>query len=152
MRHPDDLIEVERRCLVETNNVMHVWAAYGFARAAGVPIPEWVLRYFDKAGHGLMALAVEAKKQGGKDFGPRIAKAFGLATAGSGSPLTAYHSAWMTFGMNVRYRMQQGDKEYLAIASVARDGGVSDATVRRAHELFDKLFPGDGIFPDEALE
>lgn len=151
MSHPEDLIEVERRCFIETDNVMHVWAAYGFARAAGAPVPDWVLRYFDRIGRSIMALAIEARTEGGKDLGPRIAKALGLASAGRGSPLTAYHSDWMVLGMNVRDRMRQGDKDYLAVESVAKDGGVSEATVRRAHELFDKLFPSEGIFPDEAL-
>ena len=146
-----DYIEVERRCLVETDNAMHVWAAYSFARAAGDPIPDWVMRYFDMVARGLFALAVEAKAEGGKDMGPKIARAMGLASKGRGAPLVEYHNRWMTFGMNVRHRMQQGDKEVFAIESVAKSGGVSISTVERAYKRYAALFPGEAIFPNEAV-
>jgi hypothetical protein len=153
MGHPDDMIEVERRCLVETDNVMHAWAAYSMARVCGAPVPDWVLRYFDKAARNLLALSAEAQESGGRDLGPKIAKALGLASVGAGSPLVAYHADWQTFGMNVRARLPEfGGKEYLAIESVASDVGVSVAAVRRAFKLYDALFPGAAIFPDEALD
>jgi hypothetical protein len=54
--------------------------------------------------------------------------------------------------MNVRARLPDfGGKEYLAIESVAETAGVSESTVRRAWKRYDRLFPGAGIFPEEAL-
>ena len=151
-----DFIEVERRCLAKTNNPMHAWAAYSFARVAGDPIPDWVLRYFDMAARNLFALADEVQDEGGMDMGPKIAMALKLASKGRGSPLVEYHHDWLVFGMNVRNRMQRTDSlgrsdlETYAIESVARDHNASESAVRRAYKLYDALFPGDAIFPNEA--
>lgn len=153
MSHPEDMLEVERRCVVETDNVMHAWAAYSLARVCDAPVPDWVLRYLDKAARNLLALSAEAQSSGGKHLGPKIAKALGLASAGAGSPLVSYHADWQVFGMNVRARLPGfGGKEYLAIESVAADAGVDKSTVHRAFKLYTALFPGEGIFPDEALD
>jgi hypothetical protein len=152
LEHPFDLIEVEKRCLVETDNMMHAWAAYSLARANKAPVPEWVFRYFDRAARNLFELSADASKTGGKDLGPKIATALHLSSKGAGSPLVTYHSDWLVFGMNVRARLPAfGGKEYLAIENVADQAGVSVSTVGRAFKLYNALFPGPGIFPDEAL-
>lgn len=152
MSHPEDMLEVERLCAIENDNMMHAWAAYRLARLSGVSIPEWVLRYFDEAGRNLLALSAEIAKYGnGKGVGPKIAKSIGLASDGAGSPLTKYHADWMVFGLNVRARMLEGDKEDIAVETVARDAGVSMSTVRRSFKTYDRLFPGQALFPDEAL-
>lgn len=147
-----NLVEVERRCFLDTGNPMHVWAAYRMARVADAPIPDWVLRYFDICGDRLLALSADASRNGGaKDMGPKIAKSLGLVSNGRGSPLVSYHADWIVFGANVRARVTDGDKEYLAIESVAKDAGVSTTTVRDAWVRFGALFPGESPFPDEAL-
>jgi len=156
--HPDDMIEADRRCFVETGNPMHAWAAYSLARVCDAPIPEWVLRYLDMVGRNLLALSADSQDGGGKDLGPKIATALKLeGKPRSGSPLVTYHADWMVFGMNVRDRMTRVgrdgrfDLETYAIESVASEAGVSKSTVRRAFKLYEALFPGDAIFPDEAL-
>ena len=158
MSHPDEMLEVEKRCFLETENAMHVWAAYSLARVCDAPVPDWVLRYLDRAARNLLALSAEAQEAGGKDLGPKIASALRLeGKPRSGSPLVTYHADWMVFGMTVRDRMTRvgrdgrTDLETYAIDDVANEAGVSKATVRRAFKLYDALFPGDAIFPDEAL-
>jgi len=153
MSHPDEMLEVEKRCFVETGNPMHVWAAYSLARVCDAPMPDWVMRYFDMAARNLLALSAEAQDSGGKDLGPKIAGALKLkGKSRAGSPLVSYHADWMVFGMNVRARLPEfGGKEYLAIESVAESAGVSKSTVHRAFKLYETLFPGDATFPDEAI-
>jgi hypothetical protein len=158
MNHPDNLIEVERRCYLESGNAMHVWAAYAFARAVDAPLPDWVMSYLDRCGRNLMALSSEVRSTSGKDLGPRIAKAFGLASPGSGSPLTTYHHDWMSLGMSVRDRITRrddrgrADQETYAIEQVADEAGLAPSTVRRAYKLFDHIFPGTAVFPDDAVK
>ena len=60
-----------------TNNEIHTWHAYRFARLAQVPIPEWVLEYFDRTSRALTATKgprsakaiTEAHKKGKTDVG-----------------------------------------------------------------------------------
>ena len=158
MKHPHDLIEIERRCLAATDNPMHAWAAYSFARVAGEPIPDWVLGYLDLAARDLFKLAMEASAAGGKDLGPKIAKALRLdGKPRSGSPLATYHSNWKVLGVSVRDRMNRPDcegrtdKETHAVEAVAAQHGVSASTVSRAFKLYDQLFPGEAVFPGEVV-
>ena len=133
-----DFIEIEKRAFLATNNAMHAWAAYSFARVVKAPPPDWVLRYFDLCAREIFSFAMDVAKseKKGSNPGPRIAKALHL----KGTDFKGYHSDWMTFGMNVRQRIQQDDKPYFAVESVANDAGVSKSTVRRAWELYDKAF------------
>jgi hypothetical protein len=158
MKHPDDLLEVERRCFAETSNAMHAWAAYRLARVCDAPVPEWVLRYLDLVGRNLLHLSA-AHDSDGKDLGQKIADAAMLkGKPRAGSPLVNYHADWMVFGMNVRDRMTRigrdgrSDLETYAIESVALESQASKSTVRRAYKLYNALFPGDAIFPDETIE
>jgi len=41
----------------ETSIVLYVWDAYRFCRANDLPIPPWVLRYFDQTAEKLSTLA-----------------------------------------------------------------------------------------------
>lgn len=147
-----ELVEVERRCFKETGNPMHAWAAFRLARVVGSPIPDWVLKYLDQCSRELLSLSSHSSAQGtGKDLGPAIAKTFGLASKGRGSPLVTYHADWMVFGANVRSRMLNGDKEYIAVEEVAKEHAVSKTAVGNSWRLFRAMFPGKSPFPDEAL-
>jgi hypothetical protein len=135
-----DFIEIEKTAGLATNNAMHVWAAYSFARAAKTPPPEWVLQYFDLCARDIFTIAMDVAKGNRRatDSGKWILKALRLKT----TDLRNYHSDWLIIGMNVRCRMQQqGDKQEFAVEAVAKDAGVSKSTVARAFRLFDKAFP-----------
>ncbi len=135
-----DFVESERRQFIATNNAIHAWAAYSFARVVKAPPAEWVLRYFDLCARGVLQIASDAAaERGGKDAGPRIMRALRI----KGSDLAGYHSKWMVHGMNVRRLILQGNKPDFAIDAVAKKAGVSYHTVRRAWLRFDKAFPGD---------
>lgn len=151
----EDFIEVERRAFFETSNPMHVWAAFRYAAVAKAETPDWVRGYLDLVSKRILALSAEAHKQTEQpkrnakvdDFGPRLAAAMMM----KGSHLTGYHSDWIAYGMNVRHRMHSGDQETYAIESVARDASVSISTVRRGWKRYNKLYPGNDIFPHEVV-
>jgi hypothetical protein len=150
--HPFDLIEVERRYFVETHNPMHVWTAYSLARCNAAPIPDWVLHYFDHSARELLKLSFETRETGGENMGPKLARSLGFTSGGPGSGLSNYQNMeWIVYGMHVRARIAQGSKEYIAIEDVSKQLAVHKSTVTRAYKLFDKLFPGDGIFPEDTV-
>lgn len=150
---PDNQLEVERRCYEETGSVLHPWAAYRLARVNKVPVPEWVLQYFDKAANNLFELNSQLH-QGEKvgDLAAAASRAMGLTGGrGQGSAFSKYNRKWIVYGMNVRAWIQDGEKEYRAIEIVAERLQVDKSTVRRGWKEYQKRFPGSRIFPDEAL-
>ncbi|MBL8576148.1 MAG: hypothetical protein JNK47_02895 [Mesorhizobium sp.] len=144
-----DLIEVERRAFFATSNPMHVWAAFRLARVVNADIPPWVMSYLDLASKRLLALASDIVQDGTADntFVKDLAAAFFF----KGAHPTNYHSEWITYGMNVRHLMQQGDKETFAIDAVAEHFGVSASTVRGAYKQYDRLYPGEDILPQDVV-
>ncbi|MEQ8813553.1 MAG: hypothetical protein RLO51_16780 [Thalassobaculum sp.] len=149
-----DLIEVERRCYQETGNPLHVWAAYGLARVVKTPPPEWVLAYFDGVGRNLFTVAAVHLNGKAANVPAEIMVALGMkppGKSGSGTAFSRYHKDWLSFGMNVRARMQSGEQQTYAIEEVAKQSGVSEKLVRDGWKRYNRLFPGPGIFPDEAL-
>ena len=120
---------------------MSAWQAYCDARLGGLEIPEWVLKYLDRAAGNIWALPSRCIK--GKrvhNFERELAIALEMAKPGDngrGHVLTDFMDRmWMFYGETVRRYMRQGDKESFAIEAVAKRNGVSTATVRRAWKRF----------------
>ena len=63
---------------LRTGNPIHLWSVYLLARQGGVPIPDWVLEYLDKAARVLTA-------PNGPTSPTAVADALGLATKGGPS-------------------------------------------------------------------
>lgn len=151
-----DYIEVERRAFMETSNPMHVWAAFRFARVVKAEIPDWVITYLDLASKRLLALAVDEDqrhskaKEEGKSYVTDV-KRIAPALFMKASHLTGYHDQWVAYGMNVRHLMSEKHKETFAIGYVANRFGVSTSTVRRAWKQYEKMYPGNAIFPEGAV-
>ncbi len=142
-----ELIEVERRCFAETENPLHIWSAYGLARSAGDPIPEWVLRYFDLCRRNIFDLYADGNYLGEKDIPALIVKAVKM----DGQIFSRYRNNWIVWGAAVRQAIELLGSETKAIRFVADRYNSTPPTVRRAFKRYEKLFPGAGIFPDEAL-
>jgi hypothetical protein len=85
MMNPDDLkkqlnamvvahtIDLRHALYLRRRNPIHVWRAYAAARQLGVPVPDWVLDYFDTCAKALATRHSSAKA---------IADALGLGTRG----------------------------------------------------------------------
>lgn len=142
-----EMIEVEWRAFEETSNPFHAWAAYGLARAVGAPIPEWVLQYFDLAMRRLFNISAEGVDIGHHDKPALIARALDF----DGQVFTQYRKDWMVLGGAVNQRTATGTQESAAIDEVAERYASSPATVRRAYKRYKRLYPGQGIFPDQSL-
>ena len=163
----DAYYEVQKRAFVATNNPMYAWAAYSRARLIGDEIPEWVLKYLDFSARALLELSAQTQetlektskggkirkaKRGAKDIGPRVAAALKLSSKGAGTALSSYHSDWELYGLLVRHFRQNHVGETNAIEEIAGDKGVSASTIRAAYKLYDKLFPGNELFAEDAVK
>lgn len=144
MKLSEYMIECERRAYLATENPMHVWNAYATARAKRIEVPEWVLRYFDKASWGIREMAGDDVPR--KDLAPRIARALNLVRDGAGTPFD-YDNRWWAYGRKLREFINAGDKMTFARENTAGHFGVSVSTIQRGAETYDKAFPdGDDQF------
>ena len=71
-------IERSQALYLQTGNPIHAWRVYELARHGGVPLPDWVLDYFDKVAKVLTAPP-------GPTSPKAIADALGLGTKGGPS-------------------------------------------------------------------
>ena len=117
-------------------NPLHVWSAYCAVRELGQPVPDWILAYFDRCAVALMNLTGVAR-DGERVTKPSaaIAEAFEMKRPGQGGPGSVFseftNQTWLFRGATVEIYIGHGDKETFAIEEVARQYGVSEATVRR---------------------
>lgn len=140
MKHPYDLLDLEERCFDATKNPMHAWAAFSIARTADVPVPNWVMRYFDTVARGMMAVASEAREDGGSDPGPRFAKALRI----NGKQLTGYHNDDLVMALHVASRIKLGDGPDAAVFGAAEAYRVSESTAYRAFQKYkNQIFDAD---------
>ena len=121
----DFAIEQDGDQYKRTNNAVYVWRAYRTARAADVPIPEWVFQYFDRC-----ALAIL-----GRPMNARTALRALELKAGGGGPSAARRAATADrdrdIVIHVDYRKAHGDAAILAIFdTVAEMSGISSERVR----------------------
>lgn len=156
MKLADYIIECERRAYIATGNPLCAWSAYGIARKFRREIPEWVLEYLDKSRVKLMfGVAGQIEKTGGgRDLGPTIASAFGLAGRGKrGTPFESYYDTnWWKYGRAVREYVKAGNSLEDARTWVAQNFRIKDnATIERAEKKYVLAFPEgeEELFIDE---
>jgi hypothetical protein len=144
VKRVDYQLELERRAYAVTKNPLHAWAAYAIARRGQREIPEWVLVYLDKAQRGLMFNVQDAFEKRGtmENLGPLIARAFGMASPGKGTPLD-FEKNWWRHGLAVRTFLARGDQLDHARSFAAQEFGVHRSTIRRNAALFDEVCPVD---------
>jgi hypothetical protein len=114
-------------------NPHHAWDAYWWARYANVPIPDWVLTYFDDCANRIRQSKPKAAKEG--------ASAIGLASKGGGPSRllqadfeSERHKAARMVRIN---RELDPDKRLEDIwAKVAEEIGTSEDHVRDAYYEF----------------
>lgn len=82
-------LEIRRHTFEKTGNPFQVWAALRDARAAGLPVPEWVLENLSLAATGLL----ELDPAGAKDPYKPIATVLGMESPGRGQStrLSEFH-------------------------------------------------------------
>lgn len=116
-----------RRQFEKTGNSIEAWQAYKYARRLGVPVPGWVLDYFDACSFQINELywgAIQGKKVSDK----QVIDAVGL----KGFDFKKHANwRWLRVGLQVQIQMSQGTKEIFAVEEAARKYGISAATARR---------------------
>lgn len=121
-------LELHRRGYEKVGNPVHVWAAYRCARRAGQPLPLWIWRYLDSVAEALLDPAAADKSAA------EAATAALEVDRGAGERTSFQEfadSRWLDYGAIVTLCIAEGDKEFYAIETVAKELGVSKSAVRR---------------------
>lgn len=141
--HHIRIIDWSRTQYQRDQNPFFVWQAYDHFRRAGMPIPEWILEYFDKAADALFALRlgqtdlkIHAKElpATGDNLAQLVAKALGFREKGRGTALSKLKKsdAEISMALRAQQRMNSGETQETSFGETADEIGVSDSTVRRA--------------------
>ncbi len=137
-----------------TSNPVLAWEAFGWARAAGIDVPAWVLRYLDQSALGIRVLHVRPPREG--QVHKAVAHALGFRSSPKGikNPFSGGRApAWqMVLAMEVGLAREReypnwrnGEEinwswlfEHGVVAKLLARGvkGVSVAKVRRAWQRY----------------
>jgi hypothetical protein len=115
------------------------WAAYAYYRQAGLPLPEWVLAYFDEVAVNIQ-LCIHRKAAGRvSDWRRAVAEAVGFKSRpGAGDMLSELlNSTEMEVGKEVEeLKAQFGGKLKEARRSVSERRSIPETTVARYHKKY----------------
>lgn len=146
--HTKDFIEDDRRRYLRDRNPVYAWRAFVAARAEGLPIPTWVLEYFDRVGKGVLKIQCRyGTANPVANLSLVLAEALEMKPRGKNKRVNAFSKAveknLIRYGYTVAHYIKQGDKETFAIEAAAKDYEVSPATVRRAWKRFREEYLND---------
>jgi hypothetical protein len=130
------------RMFTETGHPFYAWRAYRDSRFGQLPIPEWVLQYFDDSANKLHALVHEATPEKGK-IEAAIADAFGFVPKrGRNNRLHVFEDEGMQLAANVWSKLATGEyvKDDPVFHTIAQEQNVSKSKVRRAWEKYRSQF------------
>lgn len=119
-------------------NPLCAWIVFAMCRRGNLSIPDFVLDYLDRASTNLCELAIEYHESK-KSFGnihSRISEALEMkkpGRSGRGNVFDSFND-WdqAIIGFTAACKINNGVKKYIAVAEVAEEFGVSEATVWRA--------------------
>lgn len=108
-----------------------VFRAWLHARGAAVPVPDWVLGYFDAAATNLMDLTGEPPKA--RSIAPAVARALGFLQRGKGRRnLFVVYDRDRSIAASVFLQRVSGQKLLHAYEAAAAKHGVNRRTAERA--------------------
>ncbi len=117
-------------------NPIHAWVAIEYLRPED-RFPDWILEYLERCAGSLEELLWRTY-QGEKVSDREIVDALGL----KGRQFSKFlPNAGSLYGVMVEVNMYYGDKEIYAIENVAKQWGVSTATVRRGWKRYQVEVP-----------
>ena len=119
----------------KTKNPIYAWRTYQSARGFGVPVPDEILTYLDKAAHDIVKIANDPPKANIRPL--TIAKALGLGKSGPGadSIFNDYKDRIndKEIAIQAYEEIQQSGKEYISFEEVADKYKTSASSVRRIY-------------------
>lgn len=157
------------RLYVEDTNPIHVWRALLEYRAAGEPLPEWILGYLERVARRIYEIS--SQEQPPKNPAGAVAEALEMKKPGRGRRGTVFvafrQTASFVLALDVQHETtSKGKKPYRAWRDVAKKHKVSRETVRRAwlqhrdtlhvsDDVTDRLLapfiaPSSGADPDQS--
>ena len=116
-----------------TGNPLWIWYAYREFRVHGLPLPEWMLVYFDEVAKRLCAMVLKPPS----DSFAAIAYAMLMKRLGRGNVFTRFQNP-AEIGVIVELLNAMGNRKpaNVAIGCAAQTLGVDKRTVRRARDSF----------------
>ncbi|HRW60069.1 MAG TPA: hypothetical protein P5340_05390 [Defluviicoccus sp.] len=164
-----DFLASRERQYRETGNPAFVWLAYGYCRTSGVPLPLWVLGYFDRCYERIehAVFRHEAKGEPSASITASIGAIFGFKSGrGRGNWISQISSTMSAvvqtklFRRGDRHRRsglapgrmleigrdvdEAGGKQYWAVEAIAAEHGISIGTVRKCHRAYKKAAGSNG--------
>ena len=106
----------------QDRNPRHAWSAYDIARAASMPVPDWVLAYFDRVAETMHVLTINPPLE--KDGIAKAAmRALELPRGGRRNAFLAWpkqnHEQWIA--LEVQGLLDEGHKLYEAARMVGKE-------------------------------
>jgi hypothetical protein len=133
------VIQAAKRGWDDNRNPIYVCVAFREARAAQLPIPEWVLEHFDRAMEEINTLWTDPPPA--KKINAAVAAAFGFSVKSGPSLFTqAKDPKWIYLGHLVWAQVQQGHSEYNAKMYVAVQERANFSTVDRAWTRYKRVY------------
>jgi hypothetical protein len=143
-----DSVAIAKRHWENTGNPLSVWRAYSESRNAGLAVPEWVYKYFDRVSINLWHLSVadginppKNKRQVDRAIAAALEmKAKGKC--GGKNVFSTFHENDMVLATEVYLYVIDGHKPGLSCKYVSNDhkGKPSTSTVKRAWKKYRPIF------------
>ena len=127
----------------ETKNPCWAGAAYRYARAWRLAVPEWVLAYLDGPAEKFCGVARDIDLLKNMKADPFIAETLGMKRLGRGTVFSEFrddlYAAHIELTVRVALRVRAGGKPYLVWDEVAKEFGVKPSKVRYAWDNYKHL-------------
>ncbi len=115
----------------EEENPLLAWRAYQLCRQEDMPVPGWVLKYFDEVANGL--LRPQAHRKPNERTAIFIQKTLKMDKKGKGSVFKRYIEAERKIDAvsQILELLQEGETIENAISQISEKTGISDNTLKK---------------------
>jgi hypothetical protein len=120
------------------------WFAFAECKAAGIPIPQWVLDHLAEVASAVIRFVQHPSETDLKNFESSITEIFGFKTSGKtgrGNVVSRYmDNTDLMLAIKVKWKIESGSQQKYAIEDVANEHKKSESTVRRAWKKYERQY------------
>jgi hypothetical protein len=120
------------------------WFAFATCKAAGIPIPQWVLDHLAEVASRVMRFVQNPSETDLKNLDSTITEIFGFKTPGKtgrGNVVSRYRdNTDLMLAIKVKWKIESGSQQKYAIEDVANEHKKSEPTVRRAWKKYQRQY------------
>lgn len=147
------VVETAARAYQRTKNPINAWRAFAECRHAGIPVPEWILEYFERSAIRIHRLStINEKKPLPRNVIAALAECLEFkkpGKSGRGNVIKDFqNSKLLRVACMFHWYLKEDPgrvKESVACAYAARYFGVSKSTANRAWKEFGPDFHGKSL-------